>query len=104
MSDLVLGIDVGTSAVRVAAIDQAGRVAAFAASAMPAPRRDGTRITQDPAVWGRGLDDAMARLASAVDLAPITAPAVAVTSGTPVAVDGVRRPVVPRSPSNMPAE
>ena len=39
MSDLVLGIDVGTSAVRVAAIDQAGRVAAFAASAMPAPRR-----------------------------------------------------------------
>ncbi len=63
MSDLVLGIDVGTSAVRVAAIDQAGRVAAFAASAMPAPLRDGTRITQDPAVWARGLDDAMARLA-----------------------------------------
>jgi len=34
--------------------DRSGRrVAAFAASAMPAPRRDGTRITQDPAVgWG----------------------------------------------------
>ena len=29
MSDLVLGIDVGTSGVRVAAIDQAGHVAAF---------------------------------------------------------------------------
>ena len=37
MSDLALGIDVGTSGVRVAAIDQAGRVVAFIASAMPAP-------------------------------------------------------------------
>ena len=93
MSDLVLGIDVGTSAVRVAAIDQAGRVAAFAASAMPAPLRDGTRITQDPAVWVRGLDDAMARIASAVDLARIGALAVDGTSGTLVAVDELGRPV-----------
>jgi sugar (pentulose or hexulose) kinase len=93
MSDLVLGIDVGTSAVRVAAIDQAGRVAAFAASAMPAPLRDGTRITQDPAVWLRGLDDAMTRLASAVDLARIGALAVDGTSGTLVAVDELGRPV-----------
>src|SRR5258707_9018715 len=93
MSDLVLGIDVGTSAVRVAAIDPAGRVAAFAASAMPAPLRDGTRITQDPAVWVRGLDDAMARLASALDLARIGALAVAGTSCTLVAVDEVGRPV-----------
>ena len=37
MSDLALGIDVGTSGVRVAAIDQAGHVAAFTASTMPAP-------------------------------------------------------------------
>src|SRR6266704_2625906 len=93
MSDLVLGIDVGTSAVRVAAIDQAGRVAAFVASAMPAPLRDGTRITQDPAVWLRGLDDAMARRASAVDLARIGALAVDGTSGTLVAVDELGRPV-----------
>src|SRR6266568_1747458 len=93
MSDLVLGIDVGTSAVRVAAIDQAGRVAAFAASAMPAPLRDGTRITQDPAVWVRGLDDAMARLGSTVDLARIGALAVDGTSGTLVAVDELGRPV-----------
>src|SRR5207237_3137987 len=71
MSDLVLGIDVGTSGVRVAAIDQAGHVAAFATSTMPAPLRDGPRITQDPALWARALDDAMASLGSAVDLARI---------------------------------
>src|SRR6202023_4406529 len=104
MSDLVLGIDVGTSAVRVAAIDQAGRVAAFAASAMPAPLRDGTRITQDPAVWVRGLDDAMARLASAVDLARIGALAVDGTSGTLVAVDALGRPVAAGSLYNDSAD
>src|ERR1700730_4657443 len=104
MSDLVLGIDVGTSAVRVAAIDQAGRVAAFAASAMPAPLRDGTRITQDPAVWVRGLDDAMARLASAVDLARIGALAVDGTSGTLVAVDELGRPVAAGSLYNDSAD
>jgi len=93
MSDLVLGIDVGTSGVRVAAIDRAGRVVAFAASAMSAPLRDGRRITQDPAVWCRALDDAMARLAAAVDLARIGALAVDGTSGTLVAVDELGRPV-----------
>jgi D-ribulokinase len=93
MSDLVLGIDVGTSAVRVAAIDQTGYAVAFATSTMPAPLRDGPRITQDPAVWVRGLHDAMAQLASTVDLARIAALAVDGTSGTLVAVDEQGRPV-----------
>jgi D-ribulokinase len=104
MSDLVLGIDVGTSGVRVAAIDQAGHVAAFAASTMPAPLRDGFRITQDPAVWTRALDDAMARLALAVDLARIGALAVDGTSGTLVAVDEQGRPVAAASLYNDSAE
>src|SRR5438309_11859289 len=93
MKDLALGIDVGTSGVRVAAIDPAGRVVASAASAMPAPLRDGFRITQDPAVWGSALDEAMARLAAAVDLARIGALAVDGTSGTLVAIDELGRPV-----------
>ena len=93
MKDLALGIDVGTSGVRVAAIDPAGRVVASAASAMPAPLRDGFRITQDPAVWGSALDEAMARLAAAVDLARIGALAVDGTSGTLVAIDALGQPV-----------
>ena len=93
MSDLALGIDVGTSGVRVAAIDQTGHVVAFAASATPAPLRDGPRITQDPTVWVHALGEAMTRLAAAVDLAPIGALAVDGTSGTLVAVDELGRPV-----------
>ena len=54
MSDLALGIDVGTSGVRVAAIDHAARVVAFAASSMPAALRDHDRITQDAAAWSVG--------------------------------------------------
>ena len=93
MSDLALGIDVGTSGVRIAAIDQDERIVAFAEAAMPAAQRDGHRITQDPAVWVRGLDDAMARLAATVDLKRVDALAVDGTSGTLVAVDAAGRPV-----------
>jgi sugar (pentulose or hexulose) kinase len=93
MKDLALGIDVGTSGVRVAAIDQAGSIVTSAVSAMPAPLRDGFRITQDPAVWSRALDEAMGRLAVAVDLARVGALAVDGTSGTIVAIDGLGRPV-----------
>jgi D-ribulokinase len=93
MSDLVLGIDVGTSGVRVAAINQAAEVVGFAASAMPAARRDGQRITQDASVWDRGLDDAMARLALMIDLSRVGALAVDGTSGTLVGVDDRGTPV-----------
>src|ERR1700704_5160289 len=93
MSDLALGIDVGTSGVRVAAIDRDERIVGFAESAMPAAQRDGHRITQDPAAWVRGLEDAMARLAGTVDLARVKALAVDGTSGTLVAVDDAGCPV-----------
>jgi D-ribulokinase len=93
MSDLVLGIDVGTSGVRIAALDQASDVVAFAASVMPAASRDGERVTQDASVWERGLDDAMARLASMIDLARVGALAVDGTSGTLVGVDDRGIPV-----------
>ncbi|HTF79004.1 MAG TPA: FGGY-family carbohydrate kinase [Bradyrhizobium sp.] len=104
LSDLVLGIDVGTSGVRVAAIDQAGHVAAFATSTMPGPLRDGPRITQDPALWARALDYAMARLASTVDLARIGALAVDGTSDTLVPVDELGRPVAAGSLYNDSAD
>jgi sugar (pentulose or hexulose) kinase len=93
MIDLALGIDIGTSGVRVAAIDQDERLVAFATSAMPSAQRDGDRITQDPTVWVHGLDDAMARLAGMVNLARVGALAVDGTSGTLVAVDGDGRPI-----------
>ena len=93
MSDLVLGIDVGTSGVRVAAIDQAAKLVSFAAATMPAAHHDGERITQDASIWRRALDDAMARLASTIDLSRVGALAVDGTSGTLVGVDDHGTPV-----------
>jgi D-ribulokinase len=93
MSDLVLGIDVGTSGVRIAAIDHTAEVVALATAAMPAAHRDGQRITQDASVWGRGLDEGMARLASMIDLSRVGALAVDGTSGTLVPIDDRGVPV-----------
>jgi D-ribulokinase len=93
MSDLVLGIDVGTSGVRIVAIDHAAKVVALAAAAMPAARRDGQRITQDASVWERGLTEAMVRLASLIDLTRVGALAVDGTSGTLVGIDDHGIPV-----------
>lgn len=87
MSDLVLGIDVGTSGVRIAAINRAAEVVAVATAAMPPALRNGDRITQDASLWARGLDDAMARLAPMTDLARVRALAVDGTSGTLVGID-----------------
>lgn len=87
MSNLVLGIDVGTSGVRIAAIDHAAEVAALATAAMPPAPRQGDRITQDALVWARGLDDAMMRLSSMIDLTRVAALAVDGTSGTLVGID-----------------
>jgi len=59
MSDLVLGIDVGTSGVRAA--DRSGRaVVAFAASAMPPPFATViiSRRTPRSGPWARRCDDA----------------------------------------------
>jgi sugar (pentulose or hexulose) kinase len=97
MSDLALGIDVGTSGVRIAAIDRDARIVAFAEAAMPAARRDGHRITQDSSVWVRALDEAMARLAALVNLERVGALAVDGTSGSLVAVDAAGRPVAAAS-------
>lgn len=93
MSRLALGIDVGTSGVRVAAIDQDERIVAMAEASMPAAQRIGARVTQDPAQWVDALEKAMAQLAGNIDLARVNALAVDGTSGTLVAVDRAGRPV-----------
>ncbi|WP_407158592.1 FGGY-family carbohydrate kinase [Bradyrhizobium sp. STM 3557] len=93
MSDLVLGIDIGTSGVRIAAIDHAARLVALATAATPAAHRDGQRITQDASIWVRGLDEAMARLGSMIDRSRVGALAVDGTSGTLVGIDDHGVPV-----------
>ncbi len=95
MHDLALGIDVGTSGVRAAAIDAEGRRAAFAAAPMSAPLDTDGSVTQDPAVWWDATRCALESLARQIDLKRIAAIAVDGTSGTVLAVDANGRPVAP---------
>jgi len=87
MRDLALGIDVGTSAVRAAAVDANGRRTAFAAATMPAPFNENGLVTQHPAVWWNATRHVVQSLAGQIDLTRIGAIAVDGTSGTVLGVD-----------------
>ncbi len=86
---LALGIDVGTSGIRAAALDARGELVAQAASAMaecgPDPR--------SPAVWRATLALTLQRLAGQVDLETLGALSVDGTSGTVLALDARGEPL-----------
>lgn len=86
--DVALGIDIGTSGVRIAAMSRDGAQLAISTAALAAPLIDFGRALQDPAIWWDGVVKAFAGL----DLAGLRVLAVAVdgTSGTilPVDADG----------------
>jgi hypothetical protein len=88
MIDVALGIDVGTSGVRVAAVSDTGEVFAMAMAPIEAPLQNTGRHLQDAALWWRALKNAFAGL----DLAGLNPRALAVdgTSGTilPVGASG----------------
>jgi sugar (pentulose or hexulose) kinase len=92
----VLGIDIGTSGVRIAATDSQHRLKAMAVAPIHAPVRVAGRIMQDPAIWW----DAVLEAFRGLDLAGLTVRAIAVdgTSGTilPVNRDGT-----PAGPASM---
>jgi hypothetical protein len=102
-ADLALGIDIGTSAVRLAALDRGGAVVASAVAALPAPIQDGNGITQDPAHWRRATEEAFAELRRRVDLKNVRTLAVDGTSGTVLAIDESGRPLAPARMYNDPA-
>ncbi len=93
MSDVVLGIDVGTSGVRIVAAAEDGTVVAKAAVPMAAPDRRGARVTQAPAVWWAAVDRALRDMLTNLDARCVRALAVDGTSGTLLAVDRDGTPV-----------
>ena len=95
MRDLALGIDVGTSGVRAAALDADGCRAAFAIATMPAPFDENGLVTQHPAVWWKMTCCVLQNLAQQIDLKRIGAIAVDGTSGTVLGVDANGQPVAP---------
>ena len=106
MGDLALGIDVGTSAVRAAAVDANGCRAAFAAAMMPAPFNENGLVTQHPGVWWKATRRVVQNLSRQIDLKRIGAIAVDGTSGTVLGVDAKGQPVAPAQMYNSraPAE
>lgn len=83
--DVVLGVDVGTSGVRIAAVDETWCVRAMASTPMPLPALEAGRVRQDPHVWWEATRGALSRL----DLSGVRVRAIAVdgTSGTIVGID-----------------
>lgn len=88
--EVVLGIDIGTSGVRIVALDAALATRAMASAPMAPPETSDGRIRQDAEVWWHATRAAFAQL----DLDGLDVRAVAVdgTSGTIVTVDGEGTP------------
>lgn len=86
---LALGIDVGTSGVRVAALDQDLKVVSVAKAAMDLS--SGPR--NDPAVWLRALTEALSSMLQTIDAREIEAICVDGTSGTVLALDAADQPL-----------
>ena len=84
-SAVALGIDIGTSGVRIAATDEANVLKAMSAAPITAPLQDGGRVRQDPAIWW----DAVIAAFRGLDLNGLTVRAMAIdgTSGTILAID-----------------
>jgi sugar (pentulose or hexulose) kinase len=89
MSDLVVGIDIGTSGARAVAMDASGAVVAQAGARMAA-HGDNFR---DACVWRRTLDAALDTLFAEVDAHRVAALAVDGTSGTMLPIDSFGRPL-----------
>jgi D-ribulokinase len=85
MKDVVLGIDVGTSGVRIVASDRSGALAAMSKAPIAAPIQNGGRSLQDPQIWWSAIEQAFGLL----DLKGLNVLALAIdgTSGTILAVD-----------------
>jgi len=101
---LALGIDIGTSGVRVCALDHGGTVVASSSVAMPAPRRRGPAVRQDARIWWTAACKAIAQLAGAIDRHAVRALAVDGTSGSVLAVDAAGAPLAPARMYNETAE
>lgn len=92
MPGFTVGIDIGTSGVRAAALDLAGRLVGLGEASLPAatghPRRE-----QEPADWLEATVAAVRDLGRSIPLADCRAVAVDGTSGTLVPVDAEGRPL-----------
>lgn len=95
---IAIGIDVGTSGVRSAAVDGDGKVLARALASMPAPEKIAGRPAQDPQLWWDTAKRCLQQCAANMQDAghdPLSVGGIAVdgTSGTMLICDASLRPL-----------
>jgi sugar (pentulose or hexulose) kinase len=100
VTDLVIGIDIGTSGARGVAMAPDTTVVADHASRMADHGDDGG----DPAIWTAAVEAALAGVLGSVDARRVRAIAVDGTSGTVLAVDDAGRPLARPLMYNDPVE
>jgi sugar (pentulose or hexulose) kinase len=86
---LALGVDIGTSGVRVVAMDEASRVVATGSAAMA----DHGGNWRDPETWKAAFEAALARILDGIDRSQVVAISVDGTSGTLLGVAGRGAPI-----------
>jgi D-ribulokinase len=85
--DVVLGIDIGTSGVKVLAVDPGGAIVARGAAALPRPVAAGPHREQDAELWWQASEAAIGEAVSNLPgTAVVAAVSVDATSGTIVPV------------------
>ncbi len=89
-TDVVLGIDIGTSGVRIAATDEANVLKVMSMAPIASPLQDGARLRQDASLWW----DAVLAAFKELDLKGLAVRAIAIdgTSGTILAIDDTGQP------------
>ncbi|UFZ04816.1 FGGY-family carbohydrate kinase [Bradyrhizobium ontarionense] len=95
MTELFVGIDVGTSGVRACAVGARGGIEGAASVPLAAPHQDGNAIDQDPELWWQTTTACLGRLGERVDLGRVARLAVDGTSGTLLLIDADGRPCSP---------
>lgn len=95
-SDVVLGIDIGTSGVKVLAVDPGGAIVARGAAALPRPMAVGAGREQDAELWWQASEKAIGEAVSKLPgSAVVAAVCVDATSGTIVPVGPGIEPLRP---------
>jgi 7-cyano-7-deazaguanine reductase len=90
-----VGIDLGTSNCRVAAVDAKGQLLAEASTPIPLPQKKETQVAQDPTIWWKAVSSSLALLLQKIEPARVEALAVDGTSGTLLLTDNNGVPITP---------
>jgi sugar (pentulose or hexulose) kinase len=88
-----LGIDLGTSGVRVVAVSDSAAILGHAQAKLETTPEPDEPATQDPWTWWSATRTALLALGQQIDLAQIQALSIDATSGTVLAVDRQGRPL-----------